>query len=58
MEPAFPGQMNIYQSNTYRKYLSWPHFDDEPRAQERQKMKEQQTYISVSVIYLTYPSSG
>ena len=21
----------IYQSSTYRKDLSWPHFDDEPR---------------------------
>ena len=26
---------NIYQSNTYRKYLSWPHFDNEPRVQEK-----------------------
>ena len=26
--------MNIYQSNTYRKDLSWLHFHDEPRAQE------------------------
>ena len=26
---------NIYQSNTYRKDLSWPHFDDEPRVPEK-----------------------
>ena len=29
MEPVKPVQMNIYCSNTYRKDLSWPHFDDE-----------------------------
>ena len=29
-------KLNIYQSNTYRKDLSWPHFDDEPRVQEKQ----------------------
>ena len=32
--------MNIYQSNTYRNNLSWLHFDDEPRVQERQQVKE------------------
>ena len=37
--------MNIYQSNTYRKDLSWLHFDDVPRVQE---MKDQQSYISVN----------
>ena len=31
-----PVLMNIYQSNTYRKDLSWPHFGDEPRVQENQ----------------------
>ena len=34
-EPVEPVQMIIYQSNTYRKDLSWLHFDDEPRVQER-----------------------
>ena len=29
-------QMNIYQSNTNTKDLSWIHFNDEPRVQERQ----------------------
>ena len=33
MEPVEPVLKNIYQSNTYRKDLSWPHFDDEPRVQ-------------------------
>ena len=36
MELAEPVQMNIYQSNTYKKDLNWLHFDDEPRVQERQ----------------------
>ena len=30
VEPAEPDQMNIYESNTYRKDLSWLHFNDEP----------------------------
>ena len=34
MEPVEPVQMNIYQSRTYRKDLSWLHFEDEPRVQE------------------------
>ena len=34
--------MNIYQSNTYRKDLSWLHLLNEPRAQEREQVKEQQ----------------
>ena len=38
-------QMNIYQSNTYRKDLSWLNFDVESRIQEKQQMKEQQSYI-------------
>ena len=28
-------QKNRYYSNTYRKNLSWLHFHDEPRVQER-----------------------
>ena len=35
VEPMEPVQMNIYQSNAYRKDLSWLHSKDEPRAQER-----------------------
>ena len=31
MEPVQPVQMNVYQSNSYRKDLSWLNFDDEPR---------------------------
>ena len=31
MEPVETVLKNIYQSNTYRKDLGWPHFDDQPR---------------------------
>ena len=39
--------MKIYQSNTYRKDLSWLPFVNEPRTQERVQVKDQQSYISV-----------
>ena len=58
MEPFEPVLKNIYQSNTYRKDLSWPHFDDEPRVQEKQQVKDQQSCISVFVACLTNPSSN
>ena len=45
--------MNFYQSNTCRK-----DFYDDPRAQERQPVLKQQSYIPISVTYLTYPSSS
>ena len=56
VEPVEPVQMNIYQSNTYRKDLSWLHFDDEPRVQEKQQVKDQQSCIFVFVACLTIPS--
>ena len=40
VEPVKQVHMNIYQSNTYRKDLSWPHSDDEPRIQEKQQVKD------------------
>ena len=55
VELVEPVQMNIYQSNTYRKELSWLHFDDETRVQERQQVKDQQSCIPVSV---AIPSSN
>ena len=55
--PIQPAQMDIYQSITYSKDFSWLHFHDEPRVQERLQVKGQQSYILVSVAYLTYPSS-
>ena len=33
MEPVEPVQMNIYQSNTYKKDLSWLHFGNKLRVQ-------------------------
>ena len=49
---------NIYQSNTYRRDLSWPHFNDEPRFQEKQQVKGQQSCIFIFVVCLTIPSSN
>ena len=49
---------NIYQSNTHRKDLIWPHFDDEPRVQEKQQVKDQKSGIFVFVACLTIPSSN
>ena len=50
--------MNIYQSNTYRKDLSWLRFDNERKGQERQQVKDQQSCIIIFVAYLTVPSSN
>ena len=49
MEPVEPVLNNIYQSSTYRKDVNWPHFDDEPRVQEKQQMKDQQPCVFVFV---------
>ena len=58
MEPAESVQVNIYQSNTYRKDLSRLYFSNEPRVQDRQQVKKHQSYILVFVAYLTIPSRG
>ena len=50
--------MNIYQNNISRKDLNWLNFDDEPRSQERQEVKVQQSYIPIFLAYLTFPSSN
>ena len=55
MEPVEPVQMSIYLRNTYRKELSWLHFDDEPRVKERQQVKDQQFCKSVFVAYVAIP---
>ena len=46
--------MNIYQKMPI-EYSSWLHFDEESSFQDKQLVKEQQSYISVSLAYLTYP---
>ena len=56
MELGQPVQMKIHQCTTYRKVLSWLHFNNEPRVQNKQQMKDQQSYVSVFVAYLTIPS--
>ena len=42
----------------YRRDLSWPHIDDEPRVQEKQKVKDQQSCILAFVACLTVTSSN
>ena len=49
VETVKPVLKNIYQSNTYRKDLSWPHIDDEPRVQEKHQLKDQQSCMFVFV---------
>ena len=58
MEPVEPVLKNIYQNSTNRKELSWPHFDDEPRVQENQQVKDQQSCLFVFVACLTISSSN
>ena len=54
METVEPILKNIYQRNTYqRQDLSWPHFDDEVRVQEKQQVKDQLSCIFVFVASLT-----
>ena len=40
MESVQPVQMNTYQSNNYKKDLSWLHSDNEPMVQERKRERE------------------
>ena len=58
LETVQPVQMNTYQSYTYRKDLSWLHFDDMTMVQDRQQLKDQQSCISIFVAYPTIPSSN
>ena len=58
VQPVQTVQTNIYQINTDGKDLIWLYFDDEPRVQVLQQVKDQQSYISFSEVYLTYPSSS
>ena len=58
VEPFEPVLKNIYQNNIYGRDLSWPHFDDEPRVQEKQQVKDQHSCIFVFVACLAIPSSN
>ena len=53
MEPVEPVLKNMYQVNTYRKDLSWPDFNSEPRVQEKQQVKNQQSCLFHFVACLT-----
>ena len=55
VELVKPVLKNIYHSNTYRKDLSWLNFNNEPRVQEKQQVKGQQSCIFVFVACLTIP---
>ena len=48
----------VFQSNTYRKYLSWLHFDYETSVQESKQEKDQESFISVFVPCLIIPRSN
>ena len=50
-EPSNPVHINICQNNTYRKDLSWLHFDIESRIKQRQQVKDHQSYIPVLETY-------
>ena len=58
VEPVEPVLKNIHQSNNCRKDLSWQHFDDEPRVQEKPQVKDKQSCIFVFVACITIPSSN
>ena len=53
-----PVLKNIYHINTYRKDLTWQHFDDEPTVQEKQEVKDQQSCIFIFVACKTIPRSN
>ena len=36
----------LVAASTYRNDLRWVHFDDEPRVQEREQMKDKQSYTT------------
>ena len=56
--PSRKRYRNYKDIDTYRKDLSWSHFDDEPRVQEKQQVKDQQPCIIVFVACLTIQSSN
>ena len=47
VELVEPVQINIYQSKTYRKDLSWLHFDDESSGQESEAAKERLAVLHI-----------
>ena len=45
--------MNIYQNNTYRKDLSWLHFDLDPMIQEL--VAARSTSLDMTTVFHTWP---
>ena len=58
VEPLEPVQLNIDQSSTYQEMLAGYISTMWPRLHEKQEVKDQQSYISVLVAFLTFPSSS
>ena len=58
MEPVEPAEMNIYESNTDRKDLSWLRFSTMSEGLKRQQEKDQQSFTPIFVAYLTIPTSN
>ena len=56
VEPVEPVQMNMYQTNTYRKDVSWPYLHEEPRV-STEAADERPTVLYVYADNLTIPSS-
>ena len=55
MDLVEPVRMNIYESNSYRKDLSWLHFSNEPRVQEKVKVASE---VPAVLHYLTTQSNS
>ena len=53
VDPVEPAQMNIYQSNTYRKDLDWLYFNNEPKFQGSQQVKDWRTVLHKHFCSLT-----
>ena len=50
--------MNIFQSNTYKTNISWLHFDNEKRVQDREQVKGPTVLHIHFVPYLTIASGS
>ena len=58
LEPLKPVQMDMYQSNIYRKGLILLHFNDEPEVQEKQQVTDLESPVSIFAHYLAILSSN
>ena len=58
LELLKPDQMDMYQSNIYRKDLILLHFNDEPEVQEKQQVTDLQSPVSIFARYVAILSSN